>query len=109
MIKVVFERRCENLVSFNIKGHAGYDEYGRDIVCSAVSAISATIINGITEVLKIDAPYEVHEDGFMELSLNDLNDEKLFKCQVLMETMLVSLQSMIVNYGDFINLKVREV
>ena len=28
---------------FNIQGHANYDEYGFDIVCSAISAISQSV------------------------------------------------------------------
>ena len=34
MIKVVFERR-----GFEASGHANFDEYGKDIVCAAVSSI----------------------------------------------------------------------
>ena len=33
-----------------ISGHALYDDYGRDIVCSAVSSIVITTINGILSI-----------------------------------------------------------
>lgn len=36
----------------SITGHALYDDYGKDIVCSAVSSIIITTVNGI---LKIDS------------------------------------------------------
>ena len=33
-----------------VKGHANYDEYGKDIVCSAVSSTIITTINGILSI-----------------------------------------------------------
>ena len=30
-----------------IKGHAGYDEFGKDIVCASVTSIATTTINAI--------------------------------------------------------------
>jgi uncharacterized protein YsxB (DUF464 family) len=108
MINVKFFTENHKLVAFNIKGHAGYAEHGYDIVCSAVSAISTTIVNGITEVLKIEAPYEV-KDGFLNLNLRGLAFEDIEKCTILMETMLVGFKSMKVNYGDYIKVIVEEV
>ena len=37
---------------------------GYDIVCSAISAISQTILIGIIEVLKLKAKYSL-DDGFL--------------------------------------------
>ena len=38
MIRVEFWQ-AEELCALSVKGHAGYGEYGRDIVCAAVSAL----------------------------------------------------------------------
>lgn len=46
-----------------MSGHAGSTDQGYDMVCSAISAVSITIVNGITEVLKIN-PLIKEEDGF---------------------------------------------
>ena len=35
---------------FCAKGHANYDEYGRDIVCSAVSILVVTLANRLNEL-----------------------------------------------------------
>ena len=35
MIEAIFKKKNENIVSFKIEGNAGFDEYNRDIVCSA--------------------------------------------------------------------------
>lgn len=39
-----------NTLNIEIRGHANYDQHGRDIVCSAVSAISQTAILGLQAV-----------------------------------------------------------
>ena len=47
MITVTKEKNC-----VTVKGHAGYDEYGRDIVCSAVSVLTYNLqesINRLTD------------------------------------------------------------
>ena len=108
MIDVRFLKRKHKLISCEISGHANYDDYGRDIVCSAVSAICYTIANGITEVLKVKAACRIN-DGFLNLSLGDLKMEEIEKSQVLMETMLMGFQSMKVNYGEYINVTIEEV
>ena len=45
-----------------ITGHALYDNYGKDIVCSAVSSIVITTINGILKIDKSAIKYE-NNDG----------------------------------------------
>jgi len=68
MINVKFKKVSGNLVSFKVNGHADFDEYNRDIVCSAVSVLTYAIINGITDVVKVNADFEIR-DGFSTLSL----------------------------------------
>ena len=45
MIKVKIEKD-KSIQSVVIKGHAMYDEMGKDNVCAGVSAIKITTING---------------------------------------------------------------
>ena len=48
--------------SILITGHALFDDYGRDIVCSAVSSIVITTINGILKIDKSAIKYD-NKDG----------------------------------------------
>ena len=51
--------------TISILGHANYDDYGKDIVCAAVSATVITTVNGI---LSIDNnSIEVIENGKVEI------------------------------------------
>ena len=108
MINVKFKKIAGDLVSFKVSGHAGFDEYNRDIVCSGVSVLTYAIINGITDVINVDADIEVR-DGFSTLSLKKHSLEDIEKCQVLMETMLLGIKSMEIQYGKYITLKMEEV
>ena len=45
MIKVNYNDKI-----IKISGHAGFDEYGKDIVCASVSSIVYTTINGILNI-----------------------------------------------------------
>lgn len=108
MINITFQKKDKKIVSFNISGHAESVDEGYDLVCCAVSAISITIANGITEILNIDAPTKV-EDGFLSLNLKDVSKAKVEECQVLLETMVLGLKNVEDSYGDYINIIVEEV
>ena len=47
MIKVNVKKNNDNISELVIKGHAGYDVHGKDIVCAAVSSMAITTINNI--------------------------------------------------------------
>ncbi len=53
---------------FDISGHSGYDESGKDIVCAAVSSAAYMTINTITDVIGVQADVDIHDDlGCMKL------------------------------------------
>lgn len=47
MIKVNVKRNDNKVYELVIKGHAGYDVHGKDIVCAAVSSMTITTVNNI--------------------------------------------------------------
>lgn len=108
MIAIKFEKTSNKFVSFLVSGHAGYDEYNKDIVCSAVCAIAQTTIIGVLEVLHIKASY-VAEDGNISLDIKKRTIEDIEKSQILMETMFLGLRNMELSYGDYINVEIEEV
>lgn len=56
-----------------IKGHAMYDDMGKDIVCAAVSTIVITTINAIIRFDKEAIKYE-EKDGYISIDvLKDTN------------------------------------
>lgn len=108
MIKAVFKRKSGKLFYAGINGHADSVDEGLDMVCSAVSAVSLTIANGLTEVICVKPDINMH-DGFLDIDLSNLNHDEMLRCQTLMETMLIGLKSMEFSYDNYIKVMEEEV
>lgn len=54
-----------------IKGHAGYAEHGKDIICAAVSILSQAFLSTLSDMLDygwiLDLEHEI-KDGYMKIS-----------------------------------------
>ena len=50
MIKVRIKKNNELIESIKCNGHAGYADYGNDIVCASFSTMIITTINAILEI-----------------------------------------------------------
>lgn len=61
MIKVTFYYKNGELVGFQSKGHAGYDDFGKDIICAAVSTLVNTTANAIKCLTEDAFSYEENE------------------------------------------------
>ena len=51
-------------MGFAVSGHAGYDDYGHDIVCASVTSAVQMTANGLTEVLELQGDVTVDGDFF---------------------------------------------
>ncbi len=88
----------DNLIS--ISGHALYADYGKDIVCSAVSSIVITTINGIISINDKALKYDLKKDGLeIEILLKDNVTLKLI------DNMLDLLTDLSKNYPKNIQVK----
>ena len=58
MIKISIKKENNKIVAITIKGHSLYDDFGKDIVCSAVSSIVITTVNAIIMIDKDAIKYE---------------------------------------------------
>jgi uncharacterized protein len=47
---------------FTVSGHSGYAESGQDIICSAVSALSQTVISALKEMTDLEVRYRIEEE-----------------------------------------------
>ena len=63
MIDVFIRKSGEHYTEFQVQGHAGYAEYGKDIVCASVSALTITLENslGVLSVTLIATKQYVNE------------------------------------------------
>ena len=84
-----------------ISGHAGYDVYGKDIVCASVSSIVTTTINAI---LKFDEEaIKYHDkDGYVKIDI--IKDNK--ETKILLSNMIELLKELEKDYNK--NIKIYE-
>ena len=100
MISVKVVKENKKYKKITILGHAMYDDYGKDIVCSACSSIVITTINGILALDKGSLSYLVSKKG-MTIELK--NDEHT--TQVLINNMVRLLKELESKYPDNIEVK----
>ena len=77
MIKIKLEKNNDKIKNIIIKGHALYDDFGKDIVCAAVSS---TVITSVNASLLIDenSLYYDDKDGLnIKVLKNDVVTEKI--------------------------------
>ena len=96
MIKVKVVKNGTNYTKVSVLGHAMYDEYGKDIVCSAVSSIVTTTVNGLMSLDKESISYMVSSKG-MSIKTDRTT-------QVLIRNMINLLKELESNYKDFIKI-----
>lgn len=93
MIKIKVEHDNDFTSKIVITGHANYDDYGKDIVCAAVSASVLTTINGI---IALDNSILEVNNVLDKMTIKILKNEK--NSQVLLNSMLSNLKSLVVEY-----------
>ncbi|HHY82638.1 MAG TPA: ribosomal-processing cysteine protease Prp [Clostridiales bacterium] len=110
MIQIILLSDKEGLIKeFTVKGHAGYDRPGRDIVCAAVSAVVQTAVIGLTDVAGINVRH-FQQDGFLKCALPEINNAEEKKAAgLILDTMLAGLKSIQMGYPNLILIKERKV
>ncbi len=74
MIKIKVIEDKDYIKSIKINGHAMYDDYGKDIVCSSVSSM---VILTINLILKIDDSVIEYENKNTVVTINILKKDEL--------------------------------
>ncbi len=74
MLKVRLLRKADSggepvLCGFAVEGHAGFADYGKDIVCAGVSAIAQAALFGLQDILGEDVTKEMRE-GYLKVQVD---------------------------------------
>ncbi|PNR97232.1 ribosomal-processing cysteine protease Prp [Petrotoga sp. 9PWA.NaAc.5.4] len=98
MIKVIYY--YSQMPRVEIRGHALFSSYGRDIVCSAVSSLSQFV----AEILKREGVGDYNKaDGYLEIKVTKSTDFSIKMIYYLIE----SLKSISKDYPRNIKVEVR--
>ncbi len=111
MIKVNLSHTNTGLIrKFTAIGHAGYGDFGEDILCAAVSAIAQTVIGSLQDIAGLNPDYTL-QDGNIRCEIPDpmtLSDQQLETARILMESFAVGCRQIEATYGsDFISVKTK--
>ncbi len=90
MIKIVKTRK-----SVHVIGHAGYDEYGKDIVCASISALFQTFVESVDK-LTCDKLKTFIGSGMAYAEYENLSE----RGQVLLDSFLVGCEMVANTYPD---------
>lgn len=105
MVIVKINRENRRITAFSISGHADAGPYGHDLVCAGVSAISFGTVNAIEALCGIQLHIDSEEDGgHLRGRVPALGSDDDSRVQLLLEGMVVSMQSMAKEYGEYITL-----
>ncbi len=77
MIKVILTKKDDNVNKVIINGHAGYDDFGKDIVCAAVSSTVITTINILLSLDNQSISYNDSRGLIIEVLKNDITTKKI--------------------------------
>jgi len=110
MINITIVKIKQNITTIEATGHSGYAESGQDIVCAAVSTLLENLINGLTEIVKIQPSYVIDE-GVPHVSVTlpkDLNESQMRDCQILMKSAYLGVKGVADGYQKFIKIKEKQ-
>lgn len=113
MTKIIFYR-CDGIFyGFEEHGHAGYDEFEKDIVCAALSSMTFLIINTIELAYSTEVEYAMDEDdaNIMVRSKSALpefesDERKRYAISGLFMAYFYQLNDMVEDYYDYIEVDV---
>ncbi|MDO5737693.1 MAG: ribosomal-processing cysteine protease Prp [Eubacteriales bacterium] len=110
MISCCFYEVDGRLEAFEILGHAGYAEYGNDVICAAISTLAQTAIRTCIEELKLVVDYELDsESGKIVLKLKDRPkmQRQLEDYHLILANTLIGIKMAQEAYPDFIKWEVK--
>ena len=98
MIKVL---KKNNVIK--ISGHAGFNNYGSDIVCASVSSVIYTIVNS---VMNIDSSSITYQDDGETIVITKINSNDVV--DILLNTMMEILKDLEKQYTKNIKIESEE-
>ncbi len=105
MTKITFYKTDDLIVGFEVCGHTGKDDFGKDLLCCQISTVAQMAVVGVQEVLKLNAFCEI-SDGYLKVKVQKSDATKV---QVLFETCLQSFKSIIIDEKKYAKLEVKNV
>ena len=92
----------DEIVGFEIKGHANYDEYGKDLVCSAVTILAYSCVNSLD---KYADDVKFSDD---EIIMSVLIEDTSRDTEVIFDYFKTGIETLLGNYSSYVKLNYKE-
>ncbi len=90
-----------------LEGHAGSAEYGFDLVCASASILTINFVNSIEVLADDDFSVESNEEsGMIDFKLSDQPTEC---AQILIQSLLLGLESLADEHSEYVSIDFKEV
>lgn len=98
------------LCGFSCVGHAGYAAAGSDIVCAAISVLTATCANSLESVAGIQVKVQRRpKDAFLQVLLpEDITKEQRHDSQILIKSLRQGMDDLAAQYPEHVQLLIQE-
>jgi len=107
MIEISLYKRDGDIIGYKASGHAGFDERGHDVVCSAVSVLAINTGNAIDILTEDRFSLDYDDDGLVDLRVTGPISQK---ASVLLEAFEIGVKAISEEYGkDYIQIRIKEV
>ena len=107
MTKITFFRKEKEIVGFEISGHTGKENFGKDLLCCQISTVAQLAVVGIDEVAKVKNFHEI-SDGYLKITVDE-KTAKQEKVKVIFQTCFESLKSIIQDEKNYAKMEVKNV
>lgn len=107
MIRIIVFRDASDrsIRRFEVSGHADFAERGKDIVCAGVSAVTVGTVNAVESVVGVELECDMH-DGYLRAAVpGSVSSAAGDQVQLLLESMLVMLESIRQSYDSYIRIQ----
>ena len=98
MITAKFEYAGEDVVAYEISGHASSDVPGKDLVCAGVSAVVFGLTNALIG-LGLDESRVKQEDGYLHVDTTDADEDM----NALIYGLIVSLETIEREHDEYLS------
>ncbi|WP_425380450.1 ribosomal-processing cysteine protease Prp [Spiroplasma endosymbiont of Stenodema calcarata] len=100
MIKIIINKTEQKFIKIEITGHAKTAEYGKDLVCAAITGITTGGLNAIDQIKPESCEFIINEGLVTITVINNSSD-----LQVILQTMYYQFLTIYQQYQEFISIK----
>lgn len=102
MIDIRIKRKDTKITEIEVRGHAYYDDPGKDLVCAGVSAINFGGLNAVAHYFHNDLnQFDVKiDEGRTLLRIKNLEETRV---QTVLETLVIQFKTIEETYSKYIH------